>query len=285
MALGAFGMSDGGIPCGSAGCAVTAKIGELLGVEKLLWGMAFAFFLWLALLALTCVREDGRPWWKALDVTLCGALAFDGLLLAAMLLFAPCRNCLMVAALLGACAFLAFGSRMRLLTGAWLALFLMNVGVLANSALMPDPVWGSEDAKIRLYASPTCGKCVEAMRKYHSDAAIYLVARSVEDMRKIAAMRTTVEGGGMFGAALKGLLWDDEEPVTLGVAIESLQSLARVLSAGARTLPFFEFRGLPSLKDGSVEEGCGEEDGSCRKKPFTPSEKQLGHTLKNPFGD
>ena len=267
ITLGVFGAFGATLPCGSAGCAVTAKIGEILGVESLLWGTAALLFVcWGALAILRRQR---------LMATLAGtALAADSLLLFAMLFFSPCRNCLAVAAIMGLCALLSCGKMKVFLV--WLPLFLMNLGAGANAALAPLPAWGPPDAPLRIYLSPSCPSCREAALKYHSKAALYFAARNAEDLRRVTAIRQALREGKPFPEAFASA---PAKHIDVSDSVQALQALTHVLAAGAKTFPFFEFHGLPNLDDGPVVKGSCSGDDSCEKT------EEPKYRLKNPFGE
>lgn len=240
--------------CVTTGCALFQDL-TVGGIS--MWWIGVAGFGVLALLAVS-----GRP---ALGLLGAGfALVLDCLLLVLMLLTAPCAGCL-VAGLLFALTYAAFRqyaaprrqARMgrSLLLATWTVLCIINIAGIARSELGTWPLYGSEDSSMRLYFSPSCSACREAIAILSGKANVvfYPVNEYDHDVTTIALMEQALARGATMQAALTSALAverptnevSDYSLSMLALRFRLLCNKARVFAAGGQ-LPYFEFKGLPA---------------------------------------
>lgn len=240
--------------CVTTGCSLFQDL-TVGGIS--MWWIGVAGFGILALLALS-----GRP-----GLGLLGAgvgLVLDCLLLVLMLLTAPCAGCL-VAALLFALTYAAFRQhaaprrQARLgrsfLLATWTVLCIINIAGIARSALGTWPLYGAEDSSMRIYFSPSCSACREAIAALSGKANVvfFAVNEDDRDVTTIALMEKALARGATVQAALTSAL-AVERPTgevsqyslsMLALRFRLLCNKARVFAAGGQ-LPYFEFKGLPA---------------------------------------
>lgn len=248
--------------CITSGCSLYQDF-TVGGIS--LWWFGAAAFGGLALLALA-----GAPGWGRIFSG--AALLGDVCLLAVMALTAPCVSCL-VAAVLFALCYVVFraadqeenpkedGAGTSILLWAWLALFLFNVACVVRAQ---GEVWaineiardanGDAEPSVRVFFSPTCPACrqgVEALAG-KTDVGFYPVTENEEDLIQVLAMARLLEEGRSMDEALirsaKAVkddvsLWS---PEAFWLRFRILRNKAHIFLAGAKTVPFFEYRGLPS---------------------------------------
>lgn len=244
--------------CVTEGCSLYQDA-NLGGVS--LWWIGAVTFAVLALLALVGAARVGR--------VIAGlALAGDILLLLLMAATAPCISCL-GAALFFVGVYACFRradmdpqgkgapARRSVLVLCWLVLFLINAGA---SARLAASVWSISDPSgapsVRVFYSPSCAACAQAVEALSGNvgAAFYPVAETPEDVYMIAAMREAVERGRNMKEALE-LAKKAENPGGLAalspdmlwLRLRLLRNKAHVYLSGTQTVPFIEYRGLPSM--------------------------------------
>lgn len=187
-----FKAEDGSGLCLSNGCALFSGF-SIFGISLWLWGAA-AF----ALLAFF-----PKP---RLAIAM---LAADSIFLAVMLLGAPCANCMLAGAIFCFCAFLCLRKQAKppqkrknisclAFFAIWSALFCMNLGALVSEfGYYSIGGQGTES----VYFSPSCATCMRALEKY-SDARLYPVAESDDDLKIIAKMSSLLGNGEKPAKAL-----------------------------------------------------------------------------------
>ena len=186
--------SQGKLLCLTSGCILNRDF-SLFGIS--LWHLGCGAFLLYILVALVGGDRPARPF-------ACLFLGADCLFLILMGLTLPCVPCL------GAACFFAllfttstpavFPRKRSLLLGFWMVLFLFNGFFLARNALAPTPLFGTPNAPVKLYFSPSCPACHEAVRRYSTlaqqgKAALYPVAEQESDVPVIAAMEQLAREG------------------------------------------------------------------------------------------
>ena len=248
--------------CVTAGCSLYQDF-SIGGVS--LWWLGTTAFTGLFLLALV-----GASAWGVVFSAL--ALAVDALLLLLMVFTAPCISCL-VAAVFFALSFHAFRRayadeerrdtrRTSVLLLIWMALFLVNVGMAVRSQ---SDVWainelapneeGNIAPSVRMFFSPSCPSCRQGVEILSGkvDVGFYPVTESMDDLIKILAMRAHLDEGLSMAEALTRAqkatradvsLWT---PDAVWLRFRLLRNKAHIFLAGSRTIPFFEYHGLPSL--------------------------------------
>ena len=182
--------------CGTRGCEIYAGYG-LFGLSFYIYG--FAGFLGIFLLTLWYPRRGAH---LLLSVAVGLALLFDTLFLIYQSLLWPCSNCHVVALLIGLTAFFAVfgldlpGRKVLIGTGLLWSVFFLFVGlaVVKEVAFSPWPIYGSAEASVKVYFSPTCPACEEAARKILNDpqaateTAFYPIAKNSTDEARLARL-------------------------------------------------------------------------------------------------
>ena len=240
--------------CVTTGCSLFQDF--TVGGVSMWWFGAVAFGV-LALLSIS-----GRPLLGVLVAGLC--LLIDVVLLSLMLTTAPCVGCLF-SALLFALTYAAFRySNHRRednvprswLIMVWSVLFIANVGSVVKAETDTWAMLGPEDASVRLYFSPSCSACREAITTLSGrvNVAYYPVAENDQDVHSIAAMLTAVQRGDSMAQALNTLKGQEENAKKMSFSLDNLllryrllRNKAHVLASGCEAVPYMEFHGLPSF--------------------------------------
>lgn len=240
--------------CVTNGCSLYQNF-SLYGIS--LWHVGIATFLVLAGLSFA-----GRLN-LALNLSRLTILA-DCFLLLLMSLTSPCLACM------GAAFFLAvvFYSLHRAQAGQnnnkgphprsrllaiWM-LFMVAAAVLAVKELAaPDPWHGPEDAPVRLYFSPHCPACLQAVEATTASplpVAYYPVAASLDEVKIILAMEEDLAKGVPLAVSLRK--FRENPPSGLPLSLNSLATLwqilrnrADVLSLGKGSVPLLLINGVP----------------------------------------
>jgi len=191
-------------------------------------------------------------------------LGLDCLLLLVMLFLVPCLPCL-AAGLLFACVYLfarspavinMYAGRRSILFFVWLVLFVANVFPLGLQHLGVWGLSGPRDAPVRLYFSPSCPTCRQALADTSSmqlETIVYIpVAETMNDVTVIARMEKLLATGGTprlsVGEALQRAQTDTKDisiSEFIAVGLRVLRNRGQSLSAGASRIPFFTMEGLP----------------------------------------
>lgn len=244
--------------CVTAGCILYQDV-TVAGIS--FWWFGVAAFGVLAGLSLLGVAAWGR-------ILAALALAGDICLLLLMAVTSPCISCLVVALLFALVYFLlrripAPQSRMRvekrrpsLLLWVWLALFVVNLGTVVRSQADVWPILDeSGNATTRLFFSPSCRYCIEAINTLSGkvDVAFYPLAETEADVWKIARMRALLDEEGLNIAQAVAQSQNVTVPSDLSgwrpgmllLRFRMLRNKAHIFAAGSQGVPFFEQRGLP----------------------------------------
>ncbi|MDR1243157.1 MAG: hypothetical protein LBM00_10330 [Deltaproteobacteria bacterium] len=242
--------------CVTSGCAVVENE-RIAGISP--WWVADALFFLMALFAVLRLRV-------AAHFIAALFLAGDCVFLALMLFLAPCASCLVLALLLF-CAFVFLSAKNAgflvktrrffhvALSLIWLFLFVMNLGPVVGDVAGSKLLYGSPEAEIDLYFSPTCPACLEALRFFAESANFYAVAENDEDIAILADLtRRLTEGQSLEGAmesissmratgtyAAPALTLMQELPLRFAV----MRNKAGISRLGFTTVPVILFRGLP----------------------------------------
>lgn len=242
---GAKGVTDS--VCVTAGCALY-KGQTFFGYS--VWWLGTAGFALIALLAIFNRMSLAR---FAAGM----GLLIDVGLLALLAITSPCLACLFAGFLL-LLLFLVLAVPMGLLGRtvviAWLLVFSPNVIGSMRSVTSPWPIYGQADAPMRLFFSPSCPACMlstkESLEAYPEYVALFPVAESDADKRKIAALvRSLAEGKGMpqdLRAFFAGVDADTlPEPGTELRWKLFRNRLALYSYSGGDTIPFMMITGRP----------------------------------------
>ena len=271
--------------CVTAGCSLYQDF-SIGGVS--LWWLGMTAFAGLFLLALV-----GASAWGVVFSAL--ALAGGVAVLLLMVFTAPCISCLVVAVFfaLSFCAFRrAYADEERrgpqrhsLLLLIWMALFLVNVGVAVRSQ---NDVWAINDLvpneegniapSVRMFFSPSCPSCRQGVEILSGkvDVGFYPVTESPEDLIKILAMRKHLDDGLSMAEALAQSQKAVREDVSLWspdavwLRFRLLRNKAHIFLAGSRTIPFFEYHGLPSMLVRQAQRAATAPANAASPKTHTP---------------
>lgn len=245
--------------CVTTGCTLYQDF-SIGGIS--LWWFGTGAFAILAACAILGQIRPGR--WLA------GLFVFGDIFLLALLAFtAPCISCMVVAALFALCYWWFRRSenlplrpgqpvvkRHSVLLWIWLALFVINIGLVARSQL---DIWAildeSQDPRIRMFFSPSCTYCVEGINVLSGNVnvAFYPIAENDADVYRLAKMEQLLNEGMSLAEAL-GKSVDEAphgffsafRPDILLLRFRLLRNKAHIFQAGSQAVPFFETRGLPA---------------------------------------
>ncbi|MDR0816297.1 MAG: hypothetical protein LBN28_02735 [Desulfovibrio sp.] len=244
--------------CVTTGCSLYQDF-TLNGIS--LWLVGTGVFAVLALLSLVGAASLGRA---VAGIALTG----DICLLLLMALTAPCVSCL-ITALFFAASYMSFRHaekrvvsisnprrRRSLLLWVWALLFTINISAVVRAQIGIWPIIPADDeVTTRLFFSPACSSCQEAvtMLSGHVDVAFYPIGENDADIYKIAQMRELLDTGMNLAEALARSQevqaphgFPSFSPDMLRLRFRMLRNKAHIFSAGAQSVPFFEYQGMPA---------------------------------------
>lgn len=242
-------------PCATSGCALFRDT-RVAGLS--LWWVGGAYFF---LLSVLCLRGK-RVFARFLAML---ALFGDALLLVIMFLTAPCFDCLVVAALMACCYFslrqqpatdgwFTEEASRSILLPVWLGLFLGNV-VLAANEQMPLYTMGNTNATdVRVYFSPSCPACREAILSLGNSAALHPVEEAEGDIDSIIRLDAMLKGNVPLREALARCLNSAEPAPYLPfyeraiLSVQLLRNKASLMRQGFRAVPLIQINGMPGYK-------------------------------------
>jgi hypothetical protein len=234
--------------CVTQGCKIYGDY-RLFGLSFYFYGLAA--FLLIFFLALLHPRYPVR--FLAI-VVLMLVLFANTLFLIYQFLFWPCVSCLIAAALIGLAALIGwrcFRVRRRSPLAAvfvlWVVFFiLVSVNVGRDIAFTPWAIYGSDDAPIKVYFSPLCPACRDAVLNLLDSpqaatlTAFYPIAKSARDEVHVARFFQLQEEGHDDRVALTAMFDEpDTAPPALGKR-ERLRLFANKMALarmGASTVP------------------------------------------------
>ncbi|NDY57592.1 hypothetical protein G3N56_12705 [Desulfovibrio sulfodismutans] len=237
------------ILCVTEGCALHENT-TVFGLSLWWWGAAA--FAGLGVLALM-----GRAGLASRAGLLC--LAADIGLLALMALTAPCLTCLVAGALFLAfylCATPREGVFRRLplaIILAWALAFSPNLFAVGKEAMQPWPLVGPQAAAVRLFFSPTCPACRDAVavmsRLDKPFLGFFPIAGTEEEVRMVARTVNGLEAGLSLPEALARS--GDGEPVEVGLLLRFRLLKNKVAYLGGRPdgVPHLQINGWPRKWD------------------------------------
>ncbi len=279
--------------CVTEGCSVFRGT-RVLGID--LYWLGAAYFL--ALAALLLPRRPRGPLSPLLKAALLAGLVVDGFLLAVQAVTAPCVSCLAVAGLLGLTALLLLRKQTLLakVTAIWAVLFVAALSGVFRDQVPPVPAYGSADAAIKVFFSPSCPACRRVSQDLAERAdlqgnlAMYAVAKDEGDVAGIHRFHVELSRSGDLAKALEACFGTagDADPIpswSEGMAIRaaSLRNKSFLARSGAASVPFV-YTSAPGLllaannaqpgaktRDAGpapLDEGCGYAvDDACEDKP------------------
>ncbi|MDL2210842.1 hypothetical protein LJC26_08605 [Desulfovibrio sp. OttesenSCG-928-O18] len=236
------------VPCPGTGCHLFQDF-FFYGIS--LWWVGVAYF---AFMALACFRRA-----QMLALTVAGlALCADGVLLVIMLFTAACVTCLGAAALMGVLFFILrrhvyskspqpAGPSFVLL--AWGGLFIAALALAGTEQVRPWHIAGTEQMERRVYFSPSCPACRDAITVFADQAMFIPVAERESDYPAIFAMQRALESGKNMPEALAAA---QNPPAYPALSLENamfrlrlLRNKAEVLRLGFDQLPLIMINGMP----------------------------------------
>ncbi|MEF3697658.1 hypothetical protein [Desulfolutivibrio sp.] len=186
-------------------------------------------------------------------------LAADIGLLALMALTAPCLTCLAAGVLFLAfylCATpraVVFGRLSLAVILAWGLAFSPNLFAVGREAMQPWPLVGPRTAAVRLFFSPTCPACrdaVTAMSRLDKPfLGFFPIAGTEEEVRMVARTMNGLEAGLSLPEALARS--GDGEPVEVGLGLRFRLLKNKVVYLGGRPdgVPHLQINGWPRKWD------------------------------------
>lgn len=261
---------DGKFLCVTSGCALN-KTFSIAGISA--WLIGAAAFAAYAVCGLVLGRKAARPLATAF-------LVGDSLFLLLMGMTLPCVPCL-IAGSLFALLFAATGdadkyragrSGLTPALGIWGILFLLNLLLVFKEFTAPAPMFGSPDAPIKIYFSPSCPACRDAVRRYGKEArsgtaALYPVAEDDRDMLIIESMQNEAARGSSPETALADAMARPAESMpfrfrTLALYWRLWANKAVTFSLGNGQVPLIIYNGLPVLTPHENGPGVPSESGA-----------------------
>ena len=247
--------------CFTSGCAL---YGDMTFAGLSLWYFGMAAFIAMSMLAVFGLETVGTLLSGA-------ALLADIGLLALMAATAPCISCLGVAVFF-ALTYASFRyaapahdmeSKSRthrgisLLLCAWALLWVIDASYVIRGELDPWAIPNdTENADIHIYFSPSCPACKKAVQAYSGNisAVFHPVAEKDIDISAVMHMlKARAEGASVKDALSEALLdakplqfSDSLSPDVLLLRFRMLLNKAHIFNAGVRSVPYIEYRGLPS---------------------------------------
>ena len=256
--------ADTPAPCATSGCELfrDSKIG---GVS--LWWVGGAFFFVLSAL---CLR--GKSFLAARLLAL--AIFLDAILLIIMFFTAPCLDCLVVAACMGLsllCLQLPHSEYIPqkkghpFLLAIWFGLFLANAVLAANENIPAYTVGDAQTTDVRLYFSPSCPACREAVASLAGKATLYPVEEKEGDFEAVLRFEALLQDHNLtYEEALSKSL-DPLTPVPeisltrqLELRVQMLRNKAAVFGQGFRALPLIVINGMPGFGQAERDKPVGQ---------------------------
>lgn len=235
------------IPCASSGCVLFQDF-TIYGVS--LWWAGVAYFV--LVMALCLRKEHGIALFMAT-----AALLADAVLLAVMLITAPCAACLGAGAIIGL-FFLVLRrhATYRLMPApgpsfvflAWAGLFVAAALSAGSELVAPLSFAENGNREKRVYFSPSCPACRDAVTVFAGNAVFFPVAERSSDYAAIRIMQEELEKGKTIVEALRASAGATEEPFSLNAVFFRLQLLrnkAEVAKLGFGQLPLIMINGMP----------------------------------------
>ena len=240
-------------PCVSSGCELLRDF-RLAGVS-LWWGGGAYFFL----LAILCLKGSR----SAVRILAMLALFADALLLLAMFFIAPCVDCLIVGAILGLCyctslrpapdsMFTGTETTRSILLPVWFGLFLGNVALALDERIPQYVLGNTRTSEVRVYFSPSCKACREAISTLGNAAALYPVMENEQDFDAIVRFAALLGANVPAHEAILRSINEHEPTPSLFpheraiLRLQLLRNKAHLFRQGFRALPLVQVNGWPS---------------------------------------
>lgn len=274
-----FGLGE--VLCLTNGCSLYQNF-SFQGIS--LWHVGFVTFLALAGLSIAGKAQ--------LALILSGlTILADCFLLLLMTLTSPCVACM------GAAAFLAlvFYSLHRAVTAhnaknerhhskllvTWLFFFVAAVLVTIKELSAPSAWYGPQDAPARLYFSPNCPACMQAIDAFAASAtpvAYYPVAVDLAEVKIILAVEEDLKHNIPLAASLRKHRANPPASLplsfnTLGTMWQILRNRADVLAMGKGSVPLILINGVPQNNLPAPAQGLNSTPPVTPENPAAPAPK------------
>ncbi|HET97685.1 MAG TPA: hypothetical protein ENN98_03120 [Desulfurivibrio alkaliphilus] len=267
--LSALGLTDGF--CVTEGCRLFRGT-TFLGIDLYWFG---AFFFGVTLLLIGRQLKNQRERFRRHSSSLLLLWLVTGLLVSAFLLGAQaltisCASCLIVAGLLGITAWLLRpdSKALTVILLIWTLTLVAALSGLGRQQFEPVPTFGSGDAEIKLFFSPSCPSCLERLRELarreelHPQLALYPLALRRADLPVILRFHQELATSGSLAAAMETLNWGEPERPTLRELWQirqiSFRNRAFLAGIGARTVPYL-LTSTPGALMAPIPDGLGNE--------------------------
>jgi hypothetical protein len=285
--LAALGLTDA--VCATEGCALFKGV-AIFGLD--LYWIGAAFFLGISLLLLL------QRWRRELSASviwlLTAGLVVDAFLLAVQAVTAPCLSCLIVAGLLGVTVLMLLpGSTLLARTAVvWAVIFVAALAGVARDQLAPVPAFGSSDAAVKVFFSPSCFACQMELQELagkshlHKDLALYPVANEPGDLEAIHRFRRTVAESGSLPMAVDALFSAGEglsPGESLRLQVVSFRNKVFLARAGARSIPYVLTSSPALLHSASARQAPAPAvaDDLGAAPGLAPADEGCGYTLES----
>ena len=239
-------------PCVTSGCELF-RDARIVGVS--LWWVGGAYFF---LLAILCLRGNRN----AVRILAMLALSADAVLLVVMFFTAPCFDCLVVAAIVGLCYYTSLqpapgswftgtAAKPSILLPVWFGLFLGNAVLMADEQIPLYALGNTRTSEVRVYFSPSCKACRDAVSALGDTAVLHPVMESEEDfdsiVRLAALLRDNVPA---HEAILRSINESEPTPILAPhelaiLRLQLLRNKARLMRQGFRAVPLVQVNGWP----------------------------------------
>ncbi len=260
--------------CVTAGCSLYRSF-AVFGISLWIFGI-------VAFVALTLFMAAGMYSLSRWFAGLC--VAADCVLLLVMAATSPCLSCLGVAFLFALTYFLLRHADTRKpescsgLLFVWSLFFAVNLALSAREMLPPEPIYGTSQAPVHIYFSPTCDSCLSAMEEFRfgdEQVAYFATARNDTDLRMLIALKERLDRGGKMPEALKAVKDSPNLPEyslsrdNLMLQWQLLRNKARVIERSGGTVPYITINGAPvngprsGVLPGENLQDAGQESGSA----------------------
>lgn len=266
--------------CYTSGCKIYAKV-TFLGLSLYWYGVAF--FITLTGTCWYGYRETSAGIIRVFTwLLLCGVIVNCGLLIW-QFLFIPCLACLIVASFPGLILIIHARKKLFLWKTVWVFCFLLaSFNILRMELLGPKPVYGSADAPVKIFVSPSCAACREMLRSVLQDKALFQetalfpIAKNDNDIRKLSNLYNLLEKGATLEDAVAG--WDktDSRVHRLSIQAISWRNMAFLVRSGYSKVPAVLTTKSDILEKGEKADiwdifkkapvkGCGFEEEDCEE--------------------
>ncbi len=245
--------------CLTSSCEVFSEF-TLFGIS--LWIYSASFFV--LLFGLLCIKK-----YIFVFVFCALGLIADTLLLALMLVTAPCFSCLVIALILALLTMASYkvcfsNKFIYAFIAIWGLLFVINSGALVKESVKPYAIYVNEahlenplEASMRVYFSPSCSACNDLVLLLGSreitnanDIVWLPVAESSDDVAKVAKMHASIQAGDDLKTALEKARASEEQDAFITdflLQARLLINQSRLHAAGTSKIPFIEYTGVPAF--------------------------------------